>query len=155
MTDRTGSPTGDGNGDWAGGDAVATTHPSVVAPEDLPPVAPTDPSTVDVKHALRALADGTAPATPTHGQVIVRATTATDDVRELARFVASVGTGGLRQAIAAAEDRNDPVAARRGRRVLDAIERYRRAAAGDAEAADYIHCGRKTVLSGDSQRTDT
>ncbi len=80
--------------------------------------------------ALSALADGTAPDSVEYRTVVDAAADAATDVRDAARFVAGGGRGRLRLAVGTAERVGDADAAERGRRTLDALVRFRAAAAG-------------------------
>jgi hypothetical protein len=84
-----------------------------------------------VRRALSALADGSAPTNLesfAYRSVIDEAVAAVECVREAASVVGDAGR--LRRAVTAAERRDDEATAARGRRVLNDLERYRRAAAG-------------------------
>jgi hypothetical protein len=86
-----------------------------------------------VKQALAALATRTDTATRPYVAVIDEAEAARTDLRRVAGFVDSVGLDRLAEAVAAAEDAGDEVAAARGRAALEIYRGYREAAAGGDE----------------------
>jgi hypothetical protein len=98
----------------------------------------------DVRAALRALATDDRTAGDDPSSVVDEAQAARDDVRDAAAFVADDGLTRLRAAI----DRADPETARRGRRALDDLRAFRRA------AADHFRSGRGTVLSPGQKRSE-
>jgi len=86
-----------------------------------------------LRPALRALSDGTAPRRDDPEAVIERARRASDDVERFASVLAGGGRWRLRRATRTAAERGDDALEATGRRLLDAIEQFQRAAAGDDE----------------------
>jgi hypothetical protein len=90
--------------------------------------------------------------------VIDRASDAVTDLEDAADFVESTGLDELAAAVKEAEDDGDYAAARRGRRALETVRAFRRAAAGetgsepgDVDARDHFHSGRGTTLGSGAQ----
>ena len=101
--------------------------------------------TDDVRAALRALAtDGCVTDDDGSAAVVDEAEAVCGDARDAAAFVADGGLARLRGAI----DRADPETARRGRRTLADLRRFRRV------VADHFRSGRGTVLSPEQKRSD-
>ncbi|MGM0715858.1 MAG: hypothetical protein ACQET5_01470 [Halobacteriota archaeon] len=100
--------------------------------------------TARVKASLNRLAG------PDAATVIERGAESVDDLGDAARFVDRCG---LDQLAAAVDATDDPELGERGRRVLAAFRRFRRAAAGDASPTDdHFHRGRGTDLRADGER---
>ncbi|WP_338741608.1 hypothetical protein [Haloplanus salilacus] len=101
--------------------------------------------TDDVRAALRALAtDGCVDGDGGPAAVVDEAETACGDARDAAAFLVDGGLDRLRAAV----DRADSETARRGRRTLDDLRRFRLA------VADHFRSGRGTVLSPGEKRSE-
>lgn len=84
--------------------------------------------------------------------VVEEAATAVADVRRAAVFVESTGTDRLRAAVGDAESRGPPGVARRGRRALAAVERFR--AAAHPDRGDALHPGQGDAPNPDRGSTN-
>lgn len=104
-------------------------EPTRGVPDDLDgePEAASASSRKRAKAALRRLADGDDEA------VVERAAAAVEDLDRAAAFVQAVGVQRLAAAVDATED---PARRARGRRAMRTFQRFRRAAAGERQAAD-------------------
>lgn len=97
----------------------------------------------EVKSSLRRLAG------PADEQIIERASDAVDDLDAAKVFVEHDGISELETAV----DRvDDPELTARGQRVIEAFERFSRAAVGE-ETDDHFHSGRGTDLRSNPEGT--
>jgi hypothetical protein len=129
-----------------------------------------------VRSALRHLAEGTAPGRPPDDDAVVAdAEDAIARACDAADFVATGRLPALARAVGTATVAGDDATVRRGRRALDVLRRFDRAARGEASdrrgstalpdrpttvrasdrsSANHIHRGRGTVLPRAGQSDD-